>query len=203
MCKDSEWAAKATFPAHDFTAGAHSVNGENVKKVMAELKKAGSETLTSDMVVHRFPVQQGMFRSLQSTVDSKAQSTMKKLNKKFHYDALLPLPTPELRTLQERWGEIIIYEGIPKNSNMTASADAFPVSPPGSHTIADSHLFFIVSCLPFNVKVRMFWNMVGKTSGAGVYCDTLYSGLGELCNKPPGQGAVVDRKVSNRAICPI
>jgi hypothetical protein len=77
----SEWAAKATFPAHDFTAGTHSVNGENVKKVIMELKKAGSETLTSDMVVHRFPVQQAMFRSLQSTVDSKARSTMKMLNK--------------------------------------------------------------------------------------------------------------------------
>jgi len=192
-----EWITEATFPAHDFTAGTHSINEENAKNVVTELRKTDPKTLTSDMVVHRFPVRRGFFTNLQSTVDSTIQSTANRLNKNIPLRRFIVIPDVGSTNSARETGDIIICEGIPKNSNIIVSVDQFPKSPTGSHNMADHHLFFIVSCLPFSVKVRMFWNMVGKASGAGVSCDTIYSGLDKFYDKVPGQVAMVDKKVNN------
>jgi hypothetical protein len=59
-------------------------------------------------------------------------------------------------------------------------------------------MYLIISCLPFAVKSRMFWNMIGKSDNTGVAYDTIYSGLKNLYHAPPNEvsgQAKVDDKV--------
>jgi hypothetical protein len=192
-----EWASNATFPAHDLTAGAHSVNGENVDNLVTKLRKTDSKILTSDMVVHRFAVKKGMFRSTQSTVDSAANSAAKKLNKNLPLRRFTTVPDVEALKEAEKMGGVIVCEGVPKNSKMIASVGFFPQAAPGTNTISDYDMYFIISCLPFAVKARMFWNMIGNSDPTGVACDIIYSGLESLYyalpNEVPGQTKVDDR----------
>jgi hypothetical protein len=191
------WAGNATFPAHDFTAGAHSVNDANIGKVVTELRKAGSKTLTSDMVVHRFAVKKGIFGTIQKTVDSAANSAAKKLNKNLPLRRFIAVPDIEALKEAEKTGGVIICEGVPKNSKMMASVGLFVPSAPGTNIISDYDLYFIISCLPFAAKVRMFWNMIGKSDSTGVDAGTIYSGLEGLYHPPsnelPGQTKVDDK----------
>jgi hypothetical protein len=191
------WAANATFPAHDFTAGAHSVNDETVDNLVTKLRRTDSKDLTSDMVVHRLAVKKGMFGTVQSTVDSKANSAAKTLNKNLPLRRFIAVPDVEVCNEPGNMGGVIVCEGVPKNSKMMASVGLFPKSAPGTHIISDYDMYFIISCLPFAVKSRMFWNMIGKSDATGVACDIIYSGLESLYNAPhdevPGQTKVDDK----------
>jgi hypothetical protein len=191
------WAGNATFPAHDFTAGAHSVNDENVDNLVTKLRRTDSKILTSDMAVHRFVVKKGMFGTVQSTVDSAANSAVKKLNKNLPLRRFIAVPDVEACKEAEKMGGVIVCEGVPKNSKMMASVGLFPKSAPGTNIISDYDMYFIISCLPFEVKARMFWNMIGKSDATGVACDTIYSGLENLYNalpnEVPGQTKVDDK----------
>jgi hypothetical protein len=197
----NEWSSRATFPAHSFTAGSQSINDQDAKKVVEKLKKVDPKALTQELVVHRFPVKSGMFGSLQSTVDSKAKKSAKILNKNVPLRRFLAVPDVGAATTTEKMGGIIICEGVPKTSNMIASVGIFLPNTDGSNTIAPYHAFFIVSCLPFNVKVRMFWNMLGKATAAGVLGDIVYAGLDNFYNKSSSQTDMVDMKVSHDLFC--
>jgi hypothetical protein len=191
------WAGSATFPAYDFTAGAHSVNDENVDMVVTKLRKTDSKALTSDMAVHRFAVKKGMFGTVQSTVGSAANSAAKKLNKNLPLRRFITVPDVEALKEAEKMGGVIVCEGVPKNSKMMASVGLFLQSAPGTNIISDYDMYFIISSLPFAVKARMFWNMIGKSDATGIACDTIYSGLESLyCalpNEVPGQAKVDDK----------
>jgi hypothetical protein len=192
------WARNAIFPAHDFTAGAHSVNSENVENLVTKLRRTDSKALTSDMVAHRFAVKRGIFSAVQSAVDSAANSTAKKFNKNLPLRRFITSPDLETAREAREMGGVIVYEGVPKNSKMMATIRPFSQSAPGTNIISDHDMYFIISCLPFAVKARMFWNMIGKSDATGVACDTLYSGLESLYytfpNEVLGQ-AKVDEKV--------
>lgn len=196
------WAQKMTFPAHDFTAGPHSINDQNVKSVIAALRKTDPKALTSDMVIHRFPVKKGLFKSLPSSVNSSAEAAAKRLNKNMPLRRFVTLPDVQATDATGKNGGVIICEGVQKNANMIASVDLFPPSPAGTHTIADYHLFLIISCLPFSVKARMFWNMVGNSNPHGLSCDIVYSGLDGFYNNVPGQNLGVEKKVSFQLMIP-
>jgi hypothetical protein len=191
------WAGNATFPAHDFTAGAHSVNDVNVDNLVNQLRNTDARVLTSEMAVHRFPVRKGTFGTVQSTVDSAANSAAKKLNKNLPLRRFIAVPDAEAYREVEKIGGVIVCEGVSKNSKMMASVELFPQSAPETNIISDYHMYFIISCLPFAVKARMFWNMIGKSDGTGVACDTIYSGLESLYyalpNEAPGQTKVDDK----------
>lgn len=191
------WAGNATFPAHDFTAGANSVNDVNIDNLVNQLRNTDSRILTSDMAVHRFPIKKGTFGTVQSTVESAAKSVAKKLNKNLPLRRFIAVPDTEAYREAEKIGGVIVCEGVPKNSKMMASAGLFPQSPPGTYIISDHDMYFIISCLPFAVKARMFWNMIGKSDNTGIACDMIYSGLESLYsahdNEVPGQTKVNDK----------
>jgi hypothetical protein len=191
------WAGNATFPADDFTAGAHSVNDGNAGNLVTKLRRADSKVLTSDMVVHRFAVKKGMFGTVQSTVDSAANSVAKQLNKNLPLRCFIAVPDVEALREDEKMGGVIVCEGVPKNSKMIASVGLFPQSAPEANIISDDNMYFTISCLPFAVKARMFWNMIGKSVDTGVACDTIYSGLESLYNTPPNE-APGQTKVDNK-----
>ncbi|KAK3390619.1 hypothetical protein B0H63DRAFT_557564 [Podospora didyma] len=192
----NDWAAKVTFPASDFSAGAHSVSQTTSQGLVAELKKTDPKQLTSDMVTHRIPVKKGTFGSLQSKMDSAAKSVAQTLNKNMPLRRFIAVPDMGALEQSSAMGVLIVCEGVPRNSNILACAGPFPPSPPGTHAIADYQMYFIVSCLPFDVKVRMFWNMAGRATGAGgVSCTTIYSGIGGFYQPAPGTPAVVDSKI--------
>ena len=187
-----------TFPVHD-AAGGNSINDPKAKVVVAALKKADPKTLTSDMITHSFPVKKSLFRSLPSSVDSAAKATAKRLNKNMPLRRFITIPDAQASDATGKMGRVTICEGVPKNANLIASGDLFPQCPPGTH-IADHHLFLIVSCLPFSVKTRMFWNICGQSIGAGVSCDIVYTGLDGFYNNIPGQTARIDKKVYLQSI---
>jgi hypothetical protein len=172
-----DWASHATFPAKDFTAGAHSVNDADAKAVALALRKAGPETLTSEPAVHRFPVAMGgmsCFGTLESTVDKSAASAAATLTKNIPLRRFVAVSDPEALDMGAKTGGVIICEGVPRTAKMMAFQGLFPQ---GTNNMADYDMFFMVSCLPFAVKARMFWNIVGKTNAHGIGCDTLYAGL--------------------------
>jgi hypothetical protein len=149
------------------------------------------------MVVHRFAVKKRMFETVQSTVDLAANSAAKKLNKSLPLRRFIAVPDVEVLKESEKMGGVIICEGVPKNSKMVASVGFFSQSSPGTNIISDHDMYFIISCLPFAVKARMFWNMIGMSDGTGVACGAIYSGLESLYyalpNEVPGQPKVDDK----------
>ncbi|ORY18621.1 hypothetical protein BCR34DRAFT_582903 [Clohesyomyces aquaticus] len=191
----NEWAKKMTFPAQDFTPGTHSIQDVNAKNVVSAVSKTDPQTLTSDMVSHRFTVAKSIFSSLPSSVDSAAKSAAKRLNKNIPLRRFVAVPDAQATDATGKKGGVIICEGVPKNVNLMASVDLFPMSPPGTHMITDYHLFFITSCLPFSVRVKMFWNTVGHANSSGVPCDVVYNKLDTFYNNIPGNPAFVDKKI--------
>ena len=189
------WGANATFPAHDFTASAQSFNDATIAGVVMSLRKTDHKDLTSNMAVHRFGVKKGLFGTIQKNVDSAATSAAKKLNKNLPLRRFIAVPDHEALKEAEKLGGVIICEGVPKNSKMTASVGMFPVS--NTNTISDYDMYFVISCLPFPSKAKMFWNIIGKSDSTGIACDTFYKGLESLYNAPhnaePGQTKVDDK----------
>jgi hypothetical protein len=181
------WAGNATFPSPGNTAGALSVSDENIGMVVTKLQRTDSKAPTSNMVVHRFAVKKSMFGTVQSSVNSAANSAAKKLNKSLPLRRFITVPDVEALKEAENMGGVIVCEGVPKTSKMMASVGFFPQSAPGTNIISDYDMYFIVSCLPFAVKARMFWNMIGKSDGTGVACNTIYSGLESLYHAPPNE----------------
>ena len=200
-----KWGENATFPAHYFTAGAQSVNDANIHRIVTELRKTDPKALTSNMVVHRLSVKKGTFRTIQKTVDSTTTSVAKKLNKNLPLRRFIAVPDVEALKETEQLGGVILCEGVPKNSKMVAAVGLFRESAPGTNIISDYHMYFIVSCLPFAVKARMFWNMIGKSDASGIASDTIYSGLESWYNAPANEASgqtKVDDKVSQRRKAP-
>lgn len=193
------WAQKMTFPVHDFSSGGIAINEQKASVIVNALKKANPRSLTSDNVTHRFPVKKSLFKSLPSSVHSAAKATARQLNQNHPLRRFITIPGAQASDPIAKTGGVIICEGVPKNTNLIASVDLFPESPLGTHTIADYHMFLIISCLPFSVRTRMFWNMVGQSNGAGLSCDILCAGLEDFYNVP-GQHAVVNKKVSVKSL---
>jgi len=194
----NSWAAKVAFPAtpSDLSTGAGSVSQETTKALVAELKKVDPQSLAVDIVKHRVPVKKGMFGSLQSKAEAAAKTAAKSLNKNMPLRRFIAVPDIGALEQSSTVGGIVVCEGAPRNSNMWACAGPFAPAPPGTHAMTDYHMYFIVACLPFEVRVRMFWNMVGRTTeGAAIECATLYSGLEGFCHVAPGTPAMVDAKV--------
>lgn len=190
-----KWGENATFPAHDFTAGARSFNDATIGGVLMSLRKTDHKDLTTENVVHRASVKKGLFGTIQKTVDSAAISAAKKLNKNLPLRRFITVPDLEATKEAEKMGGIIVCEGVPKNSKMAASAGLFPQS--ATNTISDYDMYFIISCLPFAAKAKMFWNTIGKSDATGVACDTFYKGLESLyhasAHEVPGQTKVDDK----------
>lgn len=170
-----KWGESATFPAHHFTAGAQSFNDATVGGLVANLRKTDHKALTSDLVVHRLGVKKGLFGTIQKTVDSAATSAAKKLDKNLPLRRFIAVPDLEATKAAEKIGGVIVCEGVPKNSKMAASVGLFPAS--ATNTISDYDMYFTISCLPFAVKSKMFWNMIGKSDADGVACEIIYKGL--------------------------
>ncbi|KAF2259610.1 hypothetical protein CC78DRAFT_56977 [Lojkania enalia] len=192
----NKWAEKTTFPAHDFTSGSQSISAPNAKGLVDSLKKTNSKALTSEMSVHRFPVLKSVFRNLPNSVDAAAKSAAKRLNKNMPLRRFVALPDLQATSAANpagKSGRVIVCEGVPKNSNLVASVDPFSVGPLGPLIIAEHYLFLIISCIPFNVRVRMFWNMIGQSMTNGVSCESLFTGLEGFY--VPGDTTPVDKKL--------
>jgi hypothetical protein len=193
-----QWASNSIFPAYDFTSAALSFNNENFDQLVATLRESETRPTTSDMTVHRVAIKRDMFGTVQSTMESATHSTAKKLNKNFPLRRFITVADMAAANEVGKMGGLIVCEGMPKNANMMASSGFFPPSPPGTNIISDYDMYFIISCLPFAVKARMFWNTIGKSDVTGASCDTVYSGLESLrytlSNEPIAQ-AKVDYKV--------
>ncbi|KAF2249645.1 hypothetical protein BU26DRAFT_425931, partial [Trematosphaeria pertusa] len=186
-----QWAEKSTFPAYAFTPTSQSINGQNAKAFVAALKKTDAKTLTSEMTVHRFPVKKSLFKNIPSSVDSGAKKAAKRMNKSMPLRRFMACPDASFADPAGKAGSVVVCEGVPKTANMMASVDAFSMGPAGSHLIPDHYAFLVVACIPFTLRVRMFWNLVGGTIGAAAPTQAVYAGLEGFCTEP----GTVDKKV--------
>jgi hypothetical protein len=196
-----DWAAKSIFPLspyHEAQGGLKGVRGPNAKTVISGLKESKPKDWASEYSAgaHQFTVKKGLFGSLQSTAISKAKSATKNMDKHFPLKRHMAFPDtfnsfPDAKTMG-----VIVCEGAPKNANLLVSIGEFPPSVDGGYHIADYHMFFIVSCLPFATRSRIFWNALGQNATNGLLCDSVYAGIPNYCNKNPGSGAMLDAKVS-------
>jgi hypothetical protein len=195
-----KWGENATFPAHDFTAGAKSFNDINIGGVVTNLRKPDSNLPTSQMATHRFAVKKSLFKSIEKSVDSAATSAAKKLNKTLPLRRFLAVPDLEATKEGEKMGGVIICEGLPKNSNMLASMGTFQASTQHAvPTISDYNMFFVISCLSFATRAKMFWNMIGKSDASGIPCDVIYKGMETVYSASPNtapSAAMIDDKVN-------
>jgi hypothetical protein len=137
-----------------------------------------------------------MFRTLQATVNSTADSMAKELNKNFPLRRFMVVPDASATKGDNKRAEIVVIEGVPKNSKMLACSSLLHESPPGINSISDYDMYYIVSNLPFAVRARMFWNVIGRCDAKGISCDKLYVGI-EALNSATGPVAV-DEKVSSK-----
>jgi len=192
-----QWSDSSIFPAYDFASAALSFNNESFDQLVTTLRDSETQPTTSDMAVHRVAVKKGIFGSVQSTVESATHPTAKKLNKNFPLRRFITVPDMGAVNEAGKTGGLIVSEGVPKNANMMASQGFFPPSPPGTNIISDYDMYFIICCLPFAVRAKIFWNAIGRSDAAGANCDIVYSGLENLrytmANEAPAQAKVDDR----------
>ena len=196
-----KWGENATFPAHDFTAGAQSFNDVDINEVVTNLRKPDSNLPTSQIATHRFAAKKSLFKSIEKSVDSAATSAAKKLNKNLPLRRFIAVPDLEATKEVEKMGGVIICEGLPKNSNMVASVGLFQAS--AQHivpTISDYNMFFVLSCLPFVTRAKMFWNMIGKSDATGITCEIIYKELETMYSVPSNTipaNTMIDDKVNS------
>ena len=188
------WAAEAIFPTGSFTE--QTASESSAGALVSALKSDSSGAVSDRGVAHKFTVRKRPFGSLQSTCESSAKSAAKLFNKTMPLRRFMVVPDSEAMAHSAKVGGVIVCEGVPRNANMMASLQAFAPSPAGTHDIGNLHMYSIVSCLPFEVKARMFWNMMGwrAVDEKGVPCETLYHGLDGFCTAY-SQYATVDNKV--------
>jgi hypothetical protein len=140
-----DWADKATFPAHDITADENIAGDVNPCEVIADLGRIDPWGLTSEMEVRRLSVRKPMFRTLQATVNSTADSMAKELNKNFPLRRFMVVPDASATKGDNKRAEIVVIEGVPKNSKMLACSSLLHESPPGMNSISDYDMYYIVS----------------------------------------------------------
>ena len=210
------WAAHATFPAFDVSnasgdlpeksdGSGDSGHMPNAKAAAQSLRQAGpAAATTSSWGVVRFPVSAGLFGGIESAANGKAAAAAKTLTKEMPLRRFVTFPQLD----DAKAGTVVVCEGIPRTAKMIATLGYFGPSPPGTNKIADYDMYFILSCLPFAVRARMFWNVVGKmvlmqeTAGASAAaaCGVLYAGLESYLELPHGLAAppeswLIDEKV--------
>ncbi|KAK8081073.1 hypothetical protein PG997_008891 [Apiospora hydei] len=68
---------------------------------------------------------------------------------------------------RQKKGRVLVVEGVPRNAKMTATTEPFQEFLPGAQqtgSLSDHDAFLLVSSLPFNRRVRMFWDMIHRAS---------------------------------------
>ena len=208
-----DWAGHAHFPVfdHDPTADLDPVGSDpNAKGVAVALRQLGPDAAaTSEVGLRRYPVPKGclggLFGSTESTLNKSATKAAKALNKEMPLRRFATFPEAGIGAGADNTiGTVVVCEGVPRTARLIATMGYFGPSPAGTNAIADYDMYFIVSCLPFALRTRMFWNMVGRTrEGAGVACSVLYGGAEGFLQLPDGTSAeesFVDEKVWNAAL---
>ena len=157
------WAGQATFPAFDVAnAASDDPIKPNAKAVARTLREAGpGAASTASWEVLRYPVGAGLFGGIESAANGSAVAAAKTLTKEMPLRRFVAFP--HLNPEDKKAGAVVVCEGIPRTAKMIATIGYFgPSSPPGTNNIADYDMYFILSCLPFAVRARMFWNVLGK-----------------------------------------
>ena len=205
------WAAHATFPVlgvadtrMNTEEPAGSGHMQNASAVAKALRAAGPDVAaTSAVGVRRYPVTMGSlncFGSIESALDGSAAAAAKTLTKEMPLRRFVAFPELEDTTGKAgSTGAVVVCEGVPRTAKMLATLGHFGPSPPGTNIIADYDMYFIVSCLPFAVRARMFWNVVGRVAtqeaagtGTGAACRVLYAGVENFLQLPGGEAASAD-----------
>ncbi|CAM1507669.1 Fc.00g073100.m01.CDS01 [Cosmosporella sp. VM-42] len=172
------WAAQGTFPEHDFSATADCITGEHGAEVIDSLRQTAHGDLPAKTQTYRFSVKKGIFRTLDSQANAAAKSAAKQLNKKIPLRRFVVVSDGSKINQEAGTGSVVICEGIPKTATLLASSAGFaPLTNPPTLNISDYNMFLIVSILPFAVRARMFWNVVGRAETRGLPCAALYQGL--------------------------
>ncbi|KAK8043113.1 hypothetical protein PG994_013596 [Apiospora phragmitis] len=175
------WTNTVVFPARGLRADQHTVSIQDSNTLATDLRRSR----VSLEVLREFPVAQtplSAFESLESTLNRRTRTTVKMLaqNLPLRRFIVAPVPTTSGGETPKK-GRLLVMEGVPRTAKMTATTVPFQDLPPSSYrqteSVSDHDAFLLVSCLPFNRRVRMFWNMVCHEDAHGIGWDTLFEGL--------------------------
>jgi hypothetical protein len=201
-----EWATHANFPVfdHDPTAELDPVGSDlNAKAVAVNLRQLGPNAAATNKVgLRQYPIPKGLLGGSASKLNRSATKAAKRLNKEMPLRRFATFPEAGIGAgAGNTIGTVMICEGVPRTAKVIATMGHFGPSPAGTNAIADYDMYFIVSCLPFALRARMFWNMVGRTQeGVGTACSVLYGGAEgflQLPNEASVEKSFVDEKVRN------
>ncbi|KAK5651900.1 hypothetical protein OQA88_11559 [Cercophora sp. LCS_1] len=190
------WATQATFPLFGAPTNAGGDpeqpggNGGgqalNAKAAAEALRRAGpAATPLPSWEVMRYPVSAGLFGGIESAAAGSATGAAKTLTKQMPLRRFVAFPEIEAKA-----GSVVVCEGVPRTAKMLATVGYFGPSPAGTNHIADYDMYFILSCLPFAVRARMFWNAIGRL--ATCEASVLYAGIEGYLDLPYGLAAAPD-----------
>jgi hypothetical protein len=170
-----DWSQMVSFPVSGVPTVPTTAKDAKEAKVLAKSLQKDDHTVP----VHGHPIHQ-----LQA---KKATPQAKQMSKR--------LPLKRFLAIRHENG-VALVEGLPKSAQMFSSNGTYA---DGEH-IDDGHAFMIIRSLPFAAQVKMFWNLAGQDTSAGVLRSRLYAGLPNFQPREvPGAdwvSFVIDRKVS-------
>ncbi|KAK3319584.1 hypothetical protein B0T19DRAFT_478693 [Cercophora scortea] len=207
-----DWARQATFPLPDLSSGGGGGGGDgqvapSAKAAAVALRQAGPAAVATPSeseseseswgVPLRYPVSASLFGGIESAAVGSATAAAKTLTKQMPLRRFVAFPGPEVEA-KAKAGTVVVFEGVPRTAKMLATVGYFgPSSPPNTNRIADYDMYFILSCLPFALRARMFWNAVGRL--ASCEASVLYAGVEGYLDLPmhaaPDSLLAVDDKV--------
>ncbi|KAK3688012.1 hypothetical protein B0T22DRAFT_489779 [Podospora appendiculata] len=197
------WATQATFPLPDSGGGDDDGQVESAKAAAKALRQAGPAAVATpseepwgwEVPVLRYPVSASLFRCIESAAVGSAAAAAKTLIKQMPLRRFVAFPEIDMKA-EAGTGTVAVCS--------PRSATFGPSSPPNTNLnrITDYDMYVILSCLPFALRARMFWNAVGRLASESCEASVLYAGVEgyldlplPLPSAPDSLPLVVDDKV--------
>ena len=165
---------------------ASATHHADLDELIKELSTSRSESRGTHgkETMHRFNVPQRSwlnsslsFWPFKSTPEDQllqsAQTSADRLNAVYPLRRFLLSPAPEYISEKHDTKEsVLVIEGLPFMTNVRASRDYLNKS-----VVTEHCKYMIISSLPFETRIRMFWNLASTEGTDAVEFETLYTGI--------------------------
>lgn len=189
-----KWARQLAFPAYAFPPPPEDTLIKKPKKVLAQLMgRHGLE----DGPLPSLVVKKRIFRSLDSTALSKAESLRRRLDRQFPLRRFLVSPVDD-QSDPIRRALVAMSEGLSYQAQIVALLRPRDTAAPAAARLINA---MVMHSIPYVDQCRIFWNIFSAGQAAGMSAQSLYGGDGLmhlLCGDGGMKGKekrIVDPKV--------
>lgn len=168
------WASQMTAPA--FVP--QSPSAESVTKLSDVVPRLKPYKYEMPDCILTLPVKKAIFRSLDRTMECRAKTITKQLNRRLPLRRFVvgpcdPDPTDETPISKRKSGAIAVVEGLPY---WTKFAVTLQPHADGLTSLTDYNIAMIVHSLPFTDQCAVFWNLLGYDHSSGMSVGLAYRG---------------------------